>query len=107
MTVYCGHLVDSRPDWSLRLEEGILVVAGPRILERAGRGDLAAVVARHAVPPHRIVELGPAQFLLPGLIDTHIHASQFPNAGTLYLHFVQTAHCSYITNVALFKLNSY
>ena len=28
-----------------------------------------------------VVILSPGQFLLPGLIDTHIHASQFPNAG--------------------------
>ena len=27
------------------------------------------------------MSLTPSQFLLPGLIDTHIHASQFPNAG--------------------------
>ena len=25
--------------------------------------------------------LGPDEFVLPGLVDTHIHASQFPNAG--------------------------
>jgi cytosine/adenosine deaminase-related metal-dependent hydrolase len=81
VTVYCGLLVDSRPDWSLRLEEGILVLAGTRILERTGRADLAAVVARHALPPDRVVHLRPGQFLLPGLVDTHIHASQFPNAG--------------------------
>jgi cytosine/adenosine deaminase-related metal-dependent hydrolase len=81
VTVYCGLLVDSLPDWSLRLEEGILVLAGPRILERAGRADLAAVVARHALSPDRVVHLRPGQFLLPGLVDTHIHASQFPNAG--------------------------
>ena len=28
-----------------------------------------------------VILLTPGQFLLPGLIDTHIHASQFPNAG--------------------------
>ena len=28
-----------------------------------------------------MVKLASHQFLMPGLIDTHIHASQFPNAG--------------------------
>ncbi|RPB10017.1 Metallo-dependent hydrolase [Morchella conica CCBAS932] len=28
-----------------------------------------------------IVEAGPGQFFFPGLIDTHIHASQYPNSG--------------------------
>ena len=29
----------------------------------------------------KVVRLNDHQFLMPGLIDTHIHASQFPNAG--------------------------
>ena len=28
-----------------------------------------------------MIKLSGSQFLMPGLIDTHIHASQFPNAG--------------------------
>ena len=38
-------------------------------------------LSRYSVSPEDVVHLGPSQFLLPGLIDTHIHASQFPNAG--------------------------
>jgi cytosine/adenosine deaminase-related metal-dependent hydrolase len=85
-SVYCGLLVDCGPDWSLRLEEeGILVLGGARILERtAGSRDgaeLEAVLARHGVTRDQVVFLAASQFLLPGLVDTHIHASQFPNAG--------------------------
>ena len=29
----------------------------------------------------KVVKLEKHQFIMPGLIDTHIHASQFPNAG--------------------------
>ena len=28
------------------------------------------------------MQLAPQQFLLPGFVDTHIHAPQYPNAGT-------------------------
>jgi guanine deaminase len=30
----------------------------------------------------RLTELGPHQMLLPGLVDLHVHAPQFPQAGT-------------------------
>ena len=33
------------------------------------------------MPLQDVVHLSPSQFLLPGLIDSHIHAPQFPNAG--------------------------
>ena len=39
---------------------------------RQGLAQEAAVVANY--PGARLVRLGEAQFLLPGLIDTHIHA---------------------------------
>ena len=39
---------------------------------RQGLAEEAAVVA--GFPGARLVRLGEAQFLLPGLIDTHIHA---------------------------------
>jgi len=79
-SVFIGLLVDCRHDWSLRAEHGILVVQGDRIVARHHADDEATVLANLG-QQIRIVRLGPAQFLLPGLIDTHIHASQFPNAG--------------------------
>jgi len=77
--VLVGLLVDCREDWSLRAERGLLVVRGERIVERAEESDLPTVLATHQGA--KVVVLGPDEFVLPGLVDTHIHASQFPNAG--------------------------
>jgi len=80
VTLFSGLLVDSNPDWSLRLEEGVLVVQGDSIVERSSEG-VESVAHRYNVSQDDVVRLTASQFLLPGLIDTHIHASQFPNAG--------------------------
>ena len=44
--IFSGLLVDSETDWSLRVEEGVLVVLGDRIVERAGRQDLERLTDR-------------------------------------------------------------
>ena len=44
--IFSGLLVDSEPDWSLRVEEGVLVVLGDRIVERAGSQDLESLADR-------------------------------------------------------------
>ena len=44
--IFSGLLVDSEPDWSLRVEEGVLVVLGDRIVERAGKQDLQTLADR-------------------------------------------------------------
>jgi len=79
--VYKGLLVDSLPDWSIRMEEGILVVRGESIIRRAKLDELDDILAEFDLIREDITELTGTQFILPGLIDTHIHASQFPNAG--------------------------
>jgi len=71
--------VDCREDWSLRVEQGVLVVRGESIHARHPLSCSEEVV--RGCEGCRVVRLAPSQFLLPGLIDTHIHASQFPNAG--------------------------
>jgi len=79
-TVIVGLLVDCRSDWTLRLEEGLLVVEGERIVARHQANKEAEVLADLG-DKVTVLRLKSTQFLLPGLIDTHIHASQFPNAG--------------------------
>lgn len=37
---------------------------------------------RYSVADDSVVHLDDNEFLMPGLIDSHIHASQYPNAGT-------------------------
>jgi cytosine/adenosine deaminase-related metal-dependent hydrolase len=68
-----GLLVDCRDDWSLRAEAGVLVVRGGRIVARHPAAEEAAVVAELG-PAAELVRLPRGRFLLPGLIDTHIHA---------------------------------
>jgi len=80
-TVFVGRCVDSLPDWSLRIEESLLVLAANKIVHRARAEELERVLGEYGVRREDVVELPDHQFIMPGLIDTHIHASQFPNAG--------------------------
>ncbi len=85
-----GTLVDSRADWSLRVEHGgMLLVDGDAgvILKRGKEADLMQVEVEE------VVRLGPEEFVMPGLIDAHIHASQFPNAGSVRARLCYTAVC--------------
>jgi len=81
VSVYKGLLIDTREDCTLRAEQGILVIQGHTILERAQETELDSILSRHQVPLENVMTLSPTQFLLPGFIDTHIHAPQLPNAG--------------------------
>jgi len=94
-------LVDTREDWSLRVEEGVLVVEGGNIVARetlhhqegvlvVEGGNIVArehvdlldeLILKYKVDRDRVHFLKENEFLLPGFIDTHIHASQFPNLG--------------------------
>jgi len=80
-TLFQGLLVDCLPDWSLRLEPGLLLVKGNRIVLRAPISHLSKILSEQNMTQGDVVSLSESQFLLPGLIDTHIHAPQFPNAG--------------------------
>ena len=46
--IFSGLLVDNRTDWSLRAEEGVLVVQGSRIVERSSE-EVGTVAARLVV----------------------------------------------------------
>jgi guanine deaminase len=50
-------------------DDGTITSVGPRP-DGTAAGD------------HDVVELGPGQFLLPGLVDLHVHAPQWPQLGT-------------------------
>ena len=43
---YIGLLVDCNEDWSLRAEEGVLVICDDKIIERAPSDDLDNVLER-------------------------------------------------------------
>jgi guanine deaminase len=65
------------------LRDALIVVAGDgRITEviAPGSGDHGPARAR-AAEQGRLVELGAGEVLLPGLVDLHIHAPQWPQLG--------------------------
>lgn len=80
-----GTIVDSPPDNSWQdirvLEQGLLAVnAQGTIVHRGSAHDLSEIKEKFNID--QVIELQDKnEFLLPGFIDSHIHASQFPNAG--------------------------
>jgi guanine deaminase len=80
-----GTIVDCPPDYSwnqLRIiERGLLVVDGQgTIVHRGAESDLNEAKEKFDVT--EVIELQENnEFLLPGFIDTHIHAPQYPNCG--------------------------
>lgn len=68
------------PDHLEVLPDALLVIDGNGLIASLGKGDgpAAASFRREG----RLLELGASQCLLPGLIDTHIHAPQWPQMGT-------------------------
>jgi guanine deaminase len=72
-TPACGA-VEAWPDALIEVDPaGVIAAVHPNAP--------AAVAARHAAAG-RLTHLGPRQILLPGLVDLHVHAPQFPNLGT-------------------------
>lgn len=79
-----GTLVDAPAPGEVRVREGALLErdAAGRILRVLGRdepghGPAAEAAAREG----RLLRLGPREYLLPGLVDLHVHAPQWPQAG--------------------------
>ena len=79
-----GMIVDCPTDdsWDLRIiEQGLLVVNSQgTIVHRGVVSDLSEVKEKFSVTEVTALEEN-NEFLLPGFIDTHIHASQYPNCG--------------------------
>ena len=81
MKVIQGLLVDCRQDWSLRAEEGVLVIENVKIIQRTSKEHLDKVLKKFNISANDVIHLSNSEFIMPGLIDTHTHASQFPNIG--------------------------
>jgi guanine deaminase len=45
---------------------------------------LAHIQQKYSVTDGNVYHLDKGEFLMPGMIDTHIHAPQYPNAGLGY-----------------------
>ena len=79
-----GTIVDciNDYDWNLRIEkQGLLVIDHQgKIVYKGKSQDLSE--AKNKFNIESVIELeNKNEFLLPGFIDSHIHASQYPNAG--------------------------
>jgi guanine deaminase len=66
------------PDRLEVLEDALIVIGADGVIVRVESGADAAQSFRNS---GRLTELGPAQYLIPGLIDCHIHAPQWPQLG--------------------------
>ena len=81
-----GTIVDCPKDdsWDLRIAtDGLLVINEKgTIVFRGTISDLTEVKEKFSVS--KVITLqNKNEFLLPGFIDSHIHASQYPNAGSV------------------------
>ena len=79
-----GTIVDciNDYDWNLRIEkQGLLVIDHQgKIVYKGKSQDLSE--AKNKFNIESVIELeNKNEFLLPGFIDSHIHAAQYPNAG--------------------------
>ncbi|XP_056144700.1 guanine deaminase [Lampris incognitus] len=82
--VYRGTFVHSTPDKALQvLEDALLGVGSNGKIAFIGTGpELNKLSQTFGFKQYEITHLGPHEFFMPGLVDTHIHASQYSFAGT-------------------------
>lgn len=82
MEAFVGHIVDAPALGEVRGLEtpSLVVVEAGRIVEVVR--DSSSLEARVAALTMPVTRLGPGEFLFPGFVDVHCHASQFPFAGT-------------------------
>ena len=68
------------PDHLESLPDALVVIGPDGVIERVDAGD--SETAASFRKSGGLLELKPSQYLLPGMIDTHIHAPQWPQMGT-------------------------
>lgn len=81
MKVFVGTLVHSTGNVFMQVRQAAVGVQGAKITFVEDTAKLKDLQEKYNIPESSIVHLTTSQFLMPGLIDTHIHASQFPNNG--------------------------
>ncbi|KAI9893773.1 MAG: hypothetical protein M1814_005990 [Vezdaea aestivalis] len=83
-TIYAGIFIQSASLQRLEIcEQGAIGVDenGRIVFVERGVKDLEFVATKHNWQDATIVKAKENEFYFPGFIDTHIHASQYPNAG--------------------------
>ncbi|KAK9872550.1 hypothetical protein WA026_018014 [Henosepilachna vigintioctopunctata] len=71
------------PDIEL-IEDGFIIVKDSKIVAVGGSDSLEEEKLRLNAEDAPVVHLKRSQLLIPGFVDTHIHAVQYPNSGLGY-----------------------
>ncbi|VEN37697.1 unnamed protein product [Callosobruchus maculatus] len=68
------------------IQEGFVIVGDSKIVATGKKEDLEQARAQHLADEQdvMVVMLSDRQLLIPGLVDSHIHAPQYPNCGLGY-----------------------
>jgi guanine deaminase len=81
----CGTIVHAPAYGDLSIHENHILVYSAEsgsILALAPAADASQLIAEHGMPEAHVRYLKPSQFLMPGLIDCHVHAPQYEFTGT-------------------------
>ena len=80
--VFRGTTIHTPSLGQLRIQDSVLAVdsRGRIAFIRPGE-ELDTLKEKFSLEDSTFVQLSPSQFLIPGFIDTHIHAAQYPNTG--------------------------
>lgn len=82
MKVFTGTLVHSTDEQPMTILENMAIgVCNGKIEFVASATDLEALKCERGISDDNIIALTSSQFLMPGLVDAHLHAPQFPNNG--------------------------
>ncbi|XP_045607153.2 guanine deaminase [Procambarus clarkii] len=82
MKVLRGTFVHSTPESPMVvLTDRVMGVLGTKIVFLEEGKHLEQLKAKHGFGDSCISFMTPSQFVMPGLVDTHTHAPQFPNNG--------------------------
>lgn len=76
-----GTIVHSTGEVFMEVRKAAVGVQGEKIVFVEDAAKLSELQEKHNIPCSSIVHLSLSQFLMPGLVDSHVHASQFPNNG--------------------------
>lgn len=83
--IFSGNIVHSvSPSEVELLENGFIVVDGNKIVAIGPGESLKSTKLDLNINKFKETKLKPSQLLIPGFIDTHIHAVQYPNCGLGY-----------------------
>ncbi|CAB3388654.1 Hypothetical predicted protein [Cloeon dipterum] len=83
---FVGLIVHSlgNPDQLDVHENAVLVVKDGKIACLEPEERLPELIEQYQISEANIVKMTKGQFVMPGLVDTHLHAPQYPNVGLGY-----------------------